>query len=72
MQKAFGVDTREFFPIAVAPGSDGLSKPWDYLFVGMFVEYKRPWLLADKPGARLAVGRLDLAPDMLVRAGVKQ
>jgi hypothetical protein len=32
----------------------------------MFVDYKRPGLLATKPGARLAVGRIDLAPDMLV------
>ncbi len=71
MHKAFGVDTRVFHPLpspdceGKGASEGGLGK-WDVLFVGMFVAYKRPWLLAHKTGSRLAVGRLDLAPDMLV------
>jgi hypothetical protein len=62
VQKAFGVDTRAFFPLTHR------HVQWEVLFVGMFVEYKRPWLLARKLGRRLAIGRLDLSPDMLVGA----
>lgn len=40
----------------------------DYLFVGALLEYKRPELLLTKPGRRAAVGRIDMAPDMLVGA----
>jgi hypothetical protein len=71
VHKAFGVDTRVFHPLpspdceGKGASEGGLGK-WDVLFVGMFVAYKRPWLLAHKTGSRLAVGRLDLAPDMLV------
>jgi hypothetical protein len=48
-----------------------VAELWDHLFVGLFVAYKRPWLLADKPGRKLAIGRLDLSPDMLVRGDVR-
>ncbi len=65
VHKAFGVDTRAFHPMPT-PDCGAVGGVWDYLFVGMFVDYKRPGLLATKPGARLAVGRIDLAPDMLV------
>ena len=71
VHKAFGVDTRVFHPLPSPDcegkgASEGGLGTWDVLFVGMFVAYKRPWLLAHKTGSRLAVGRLDLAPDMLV------
>lgn len=33
------------------------GQQWDVLFVGLFAAYKRPWLLANKPGRRLAVGK---------------
>ncbi len=59
------MDTTQFFPIPELAS----NKQWDYGFVGMLVGYKRPWLLANKKqGSRIAVGRIDLAPDMSVRS----
>ena len=60
---AFGVDTDLIRATAAemrareGVGPDGaVAKEWDYMFVGTFTNYKRPFLLANKPGRKLAVG----------------
>ena len=52
--RAFGIDTSVMRPPTVPR-----EKDIDFLFIGAFVDYKRPWLLAEKPGRRVAVGKMD-------------
>lgn len=64
---AFGTNTMVMY----APPEPQLSL-WDWLFVGSILPYKRPLLLLEKPGRRLAVGEFDQSdPDLIaqLRAG---